>query len=92
MSLLDEIDLIEDRLARLDMVRAAEIARRCGVARWTVSRWKCRSRWDGTRWIEIGALPVPHLTVACVEYWSWPLLQLWDPERFGATLNSGEVA
>lgn len=82
MSILEELDRIEMYLDRLELVRAAEIARRCGVDRATVSRWKLRLKWDGSRWVHVGAMPLAHLVVAGVEYWYWPLLRQYDPERF----------
>jgi len=84
MTIVDELDRIELLLERLEMVRASEIAGRCGVDRATVSRWKLRLKWDGSRWIHVGRLPVAHLTVAGVEYWCWPLLRRYDSERFPA--------
>ena len=77
-----------DRLAELvdalDLVRAAEVARRCGVARSTVLRWQRpweRATGGAVRLTE-PALPPPHVIVGGVEYWSWPLLTRHDPDRF----------
>jgi len=65
--------VIED----LDLVLAADIARRCGVSRTTVMRWQLTD-------LEPPApvLPPPHLTIGRREYWSWRLLQRQDPDRF----------
>ncbi len=92
MTVLDELDRIETLLESVEMVRASEIARRCGVDRATVSRWKLRLHWDESRWIHVGFMPVAHLVVADVEYWSWPLLQWHDPARFGGVTNPGSRA
>ncbi len=65
--------VIED----LDLVLAADIARRCGVSRTTVMRWRLTDR--------EAAAPVlshPHVTIGGREYWSWRLLCRLDPDRF----------
>lgn len=80
--LLDELDRTENLCDDLNMVRAADIARRCGVKPWTVSRWKDRPKWNGTRRVHTGCPPPAPLVVADVEFWSWPLLRLYDPNRF----------
>lgn len=82
MNTVDQFDRIENLLDTLDMVRTSDIARRCGVQRWTVSRWKNRLRSDGSRWIHIGWMPPAHLVVAGVEFWSSPLLEADYPEVF----------
>lgn len=84
MRILHQLDEIEDLLELFDMVRASDIARRCGVDRWTVSRWKQHRDWDPDRARYHCRLPVPHLVVSGVEFWSWPLLARHDPEQFPA--------
>ena len=65
--------VIED----LDLVLAADIARRCGVSRTTVMRWRPNYLGGDAR-----VLPPPHVTIGGREYWSWRLLCRLDPDRF----------
>lgn len=89
MRLLGQIEEIEDMLDLFDMVRACDIARNCGVDRWTVSRWKRSREWDSERGGYVRSLPVAHLVVAGVEFWCWPLLARSNPDRFPANAKAG---
>ena len=75
---------VSDLVAALDLVRAAEVARRCGVARSTVMRWQrpwARAAGGPLRLSE-PTLPPPHVIIGGVDYWSWPMLTRLDPDRF----------
>jgi hypothetical protein len=74
------VQVIED----LDLVRAADIARRCDVSRTTVTRWRPTDPQPA-----LSALPPPHLTIGGRAYWSWPLLKLHDPGRFPNQVERG---
>lgn len=90
MRILGQLEEIEDLLDLLDMVRACDLARRCDVDRWTVSRWKRSREWDPGSGRYVRSLPVAHLVVSGVEFWCWPLLARHDPGRFPANAEAGD--
>lgn len=75
---------VADLIDSLELVRAAEIARRCRVARSTVMRWQRPWQRHPDRTVRLASpiLPPPHVMIGGVEYWSWPLLTRLDPDRF----------
>ncbi|MGH8875429.1 MAG: hypothetical protein ACRDVM_09300 [Acidimicrobiia bacterium] len=70
-------DRVWKAIEDLDLVGAAEIARRGGVSRTTVMRWRLGD--GGGRPV---ILPPPHIRIGEFEYWSWRLLSRNHPERF----------